>query len=74
TADVVAHSGPRVKNPGQRLHTLKVAGELHIPFTTGILVGIGEAWEDRAESLLAIKEMHERYGHIQEVIIQNVVP
>ncbi|MFB6186133.1 MAG: 7,8-didemethyl-8-hydroxy-5-deazariboflavin synthase subunit CofG, partial [Halobacteriaceae archaeon] len=73
TADVDAHSGPRTKNPGQRLHTLKVAGELNIPFTTGILVGIGESWEDRAKSLLAIKEMHERYGHIQEVIIQNVV-
>ena len=74
TADVAAHAGPRQKEPGQRLHTIKVAGELNVPFTTGILVGIGETWEDRAESLLAIETMHERYGHIQEVIIQNVVP
>ncbi len=72
TADVAAHSGPRVKSPGQRLNTLRVAGELGVPFTTGILVGIGEDWRDRAESLLAIREMHERYGHIQEVIVQPV--
>ncbi|MFC7082391.1 7,8-didemethyl-8-hydroxy-5-deazariboflavin synthase subunit CofG [Halorussus caseinilyticus] len=74
TADVDAHAGPRVKNPGQRLATIRTAGELGVPFTTGILVGIGEDWRDRAESLLAIREMHERYGHVQEVIVQNVVP
>ena len=74
TADVAAHAGPRAKNPGQRLNTLRNAGELGVPFTTGILVGIGETWRDRAESLLAIREMHDRYGHIQEVIVQNVVP
>jgi FO synthase subunit 1 len=45
-----------------------------VPFTTGILVGIGEGWRDRAESLLAIRELHERHGHVQEVIVQNVVP
>jgi len=73
TADVGAHSGPRVKSPGQRLATIRTAGELGVPFTTGILVGIGEDWRDRAESLLAIREMHERYGHIQEVIVQPVV-
>ena len=73
TADVDAHAGPRRKAPGQRLNTLRNAGELSIPFTTGILVGIGEAWRDRAESLLAIRELHERYGHIQEVIVQPVV-
>ena len=73
TADVGAHGGPRVKSPGQRLATIETAGELSIPFTTGILVGIGEDWEDRAESLLAIRELHERYGHIQEVIVQPVV-
>jgi FO synthase subunit 1 len=73
TADVAAHSGPRVKSPGQRLNTLRTAGELGVPFTTGILVGIGEDWRDRAESILAIREMHERYGHIQEVIVQPVV-
>ncbi|WP_158055522.1 7,8-didemethyl-8-hydroxy-5-deazariboflavin synthase subunit CofG [Halorussus halophilus] len=74
TADVDAHAGRRVKSPGQRLNTIRTAGELGVPFTTGILVGIGEDWHDRAESLLAIRELHERYGHIQEVIVQNVVP
>ena len=74
TADVAAHAGPRRKSPGQRLHTIRTAGELGVPFTTGILVGIGEDWRDRAESLLAIRELHERYGHVQEVIVQNVVP
>ncbi len=72
TADVRAHGGPRAKSPGQRLATLRTAGELGVPFTTGILVGIGEDWRDRAESLLAIRELHERYGHIQEVIVQPV--
>jgi len=74
TADVDAHSGGRKKTPGQRLNTIRAAGELGVPFTTGILVGIGESWRDRAESLLAIRELHERYGHVQEVIVQNVVP
>ncbi len=74
TTEVQAHGGPRAKNPGQRLNTLRVAGELGVPFTTGLLIGIGETWRDRAESLLAIRELHERYDHIQEVIIQNVVP
>jgi len=74
TADVRAHSGSRAKNPGQRLHTIRTAGELGVPFTTGILVGIGEDWRDRAESLLAIRELHERHGHVQEVIVQPVSP
>jgi 7,8-didemethyl-8-hydroxy-5-deazariboflavin synthase len=74
TADVDAHAGPRRKNPGQRLATIRNAGELDVPFTTGLLVGIGEDWRDRAESLLAIRELHERYDHVQEVIVQNVVP
>ena len=73
TADVTAHGGPRSKSPGQRLDTIRTAGELGVPFTTGILVGIGEDWRDRAESLLAIRAMHERYGHVQEVIVQPVV-
>ncbi len=73
TADVSAHGGPRQKEPGQRLRTIQNAGELDVAFTTGILVGIGESWRDRAESLLAIAEMHDRYDHIQEVIIQPVV-
>ena len=74
TADVQAHGGPRAKNPGQRLHTIRTAGELGVPFTTGILVGIGEDWADRADSLLAIRDLHERYGHVQEVIVQPVSP
>jgi FO synthase subunit 1 len=73
TADVRAHGGPRAKSPGQRLHTIRTAGELGVPFTTGILVGVGEDWRDRAESLLAIRDLHERYGHVQEVIVQPVV-
>jgi FO synthase subunit 1 len=73
TADVQAHGGPRAKNPGQRLATIRTAGELGVPFTTGILVGIGESWQDRAQSLLAIRALHERYGHVQEVIVQPVV-
>jgi len=74
TADVDAHSGGRRKTPGQRLNTIRAAGRQGVPFTTGILVGIGEDWRDRAESLLAIRELHERHGHVQEVIVQNVVP
>ncbi len=72
TADVRAHGGPQAKSPGQRLATLRTAGELGVPFTTGILVGIGEGWRDRAESLIAIRALHKRYGHIQEVIVQPV--
>src|SRR6266487_3757320 len=59
------------KNPALRLRMLREAGELSIAFTTGILIGIGETLEERVDSLFAIKELHERYGHIQEVIIQN---
>ena len=73
TAGVPAHSGRRIKEPAQRLATIKTAGELGVPFTTGILVGIGEEPRDRAVSLLAIRALHERYGHIQEVIVQPVV-
>jgi len=73
TAEVDAHAGPRRKSPGQRLATIRTAGELGVPFTTGILIGIGEDWRDRAESLLAIRALHERYGHVQEVIVQPVV-
>lgn len=72
TAQVEAHAGPRQKTPGQRLNTIRTAGELRVPFTTGILVGIGETWHDRAESILAIRKLHERYEHIQEVIVQPV--
>jgi FO synthase subunit 1 len=74
TADVDAHAGSRRKTPGQRLNTIRAAGRVGVPFTTGILVGIGEDRRDRAESLLAIADLHERYDHVQEVIIQPVVP
>lgn len=73
TAAVRAHAGSRGKNPGQRLNTIRTAGQLGVPFTTGILVGIGEDPRDRAISLLAIRTLHERYDHIQEVIVQPVV-
>jgi len=59
------------KRPALRLKTIEEAGRLQIPFTTGILIGIGETLEERIDSLLAIRELHIRYGHIQEVIIQN---
>ena len=59
------------KVPDVRLAALATAGELHIPFTTGILIGIGETFEERVDALLAIRDLHETYGHIQEVIVQN---
>jgi 7,8-didemethyl-8-hydroxy-5-deazariboflavin synthase CofG subunit len=59
------------KTPGLRLRTIEDAGRLGVPFTTGILIGIGETMEDRVNSLLAIKRLHEQYGHVQEVIVQN---
>ena len=59
------------KRPRVRLRTMELAGELRLPFTTGILIGIGDSREDRIESLLAIRELHRRFGHIQEVIVQN---
>jgi FO synthase len=68
------HAGSPTKHPDARLATLRAAGELKIPFTTGILVGIGESFESRVESLEAIAEVHREYGHIQEVILQNFVP
>jgi len=59
------------KDPTVRVRMLREAGELAIPFTTGILIGIGETWTERVDSLLAIREIHHTYGHIQEVIVQN---
>jgi FO synthase len=64
------HKAPD-KRPEPRLKMLEQAGELRIPFTTGILIGIGETRRERIESLLAIRQLHRRYGHIQEVIVQN---
>src|SRR5271168_1075120 len=68
------HAGSPTKHPAVRLETIRAAGELKIPFTSGILVGIGESEQERMESLQALAEVHERYGHIQEVILQNFVP
>ena len=73
TSLAAAHPADRTpdKLPALRLKTIEDAGKLGVPFTTGILIGIGETMEDRVESLLAIKRLHEQYGHVQEVIIQN---
>jgi FO synthase len=62
------------KAPAVRVRMLREAGELRIPFTTGILIGIGETWDERIDSLLVIRDLHEQYGHIQEVIVQNYAP
>jgi FO synthase len=66
-----AHEDAPDKKPALRLRSIEEAGRQRIPFTTGILIGIGETWEERIDSLFAIRELHERYGHIQEVIVQN---
>ena len=68
------HCNSPGKNPEKRLETIKNAGKLKIPFTTGILVGIGENIEERIESLLSIAKINKQYSHIQEVIIQNFNP
>jgi FO synthase len=70
-AGIAAHHDAIDKVPRKRLAVIENAGKLGIPFTTGILIGIGESLDDRVESLFAIRKLHEKYGHIQEVIIQN---
>ena len=72
--DLVAHRGAPDKTPGRRLATLDAAGRLAIPFTTGILVGIGETEADRIDALAAIAESHVQHRHVQEVIVQNFLP
>ncbi len=72
--DLECHRGSPDKTPARRLATLDAAGELAIPFTTGILVGIGEDAIDRVRALEAIAESHARHGHVQEVIVQNFLP
>jgi FO synthase len=72
--DLRAHVGSPDKEPARRLATLEAAGELAIPFTTGILVGIGEDRDDRIAALEAIADSHARWGHVQEVIVQNFLP
>ncbi len=66
-----AHDNAPDKVPARRLRTIEEAGRQNVPFTTGLLIGIGETLEDRVDTLLAIRGLHERYGHIQEVIVQN---
>ena len=66
-----AHDNAPDKDPAKRLRVIEDAGRQKIPFTTGILIGIGETIEERVDTLLAIRDLHEKYGHIQEVIIQN---
>jgi 7,8-didemethyl-8-hydroxy-5-deazariboflavin synthase CofG subunit len=66
-----AHDNAPDKDPAKRLRVIADAGRQKIPFTTGILIGIGETLEERVDTLIAIREMHEEYGHIQEVIVQN---
>ncbi len=68
------HSKSPGKEPRLRIKTIENAGKLKIPFTTGLLIGIGETIEERAESLLELRKLHNKYGHIQEIIIQNFKP
>jgi FO synthase len=68
------HVGSPTKHPAKRLATIEAAGELKIPFTSGILVGIGETTDEQIESLEALAALHREYGHLQEVILQNFVP
>ncbi len=71
---LIVHQGSPTKHPTKRLETIRLAGELRIPFTTGILVGIGETPDERIASLEAIADVQAEYGHIQEVILQSFVP
>jgi FO synthase len=73
-ADLVAHQASPTKDPALRLATIRAAGELRIPFTSGILVGIGETEDDRVAALEALAALHAEHGHLQEVILQNFVP
>jgi FO synthase len=72
--DLVAHQGSPTKDPALRLQTIRAAGELRIPFTSGILVGIGETEQDRVAALEALAAIHAEHRHLQEVILQNFVP
>jgi 7,8-didemethyl-8-hydroxy-5-deazariboflavin synthase len=74
TAEIPAHATSQGKSPEVRLAMMEDAGKLKIPFTTGLLLGIGERMADREDSLLAIRDLHKRHGHIQEIIIQNFCP
>lgn len=74
TARLPAHNDSKGKEPEVRLAMMEDAGRLKIPFTTGLLLGIGETTADREESLMAIRDIHKKYGHIQEIILQNFCP
>ncbi|MDD1674119.1 MAG: 7,8-didemethyl-8-hydroxy-5-deazariboflavin synthase CofG [Methanomicrobiales archaeon] len=74
TASLPAHALSPGKVPAERIRTIEEAGRLQIPFTTGLLIGIGETMEDREESLMQIADLHRKWDHIQEVIIQNFCP
>lgn len=74
TAEIPAHAQSPGKNPAVRIEMMENAGKLKIPFTTGLLLGIGESESDREDSLLEISALQKKYGHIQEVIIQNFCP
>src|SRR4051794_173415 len=68
------HHGSPDKDPTARLETIRLAGEAQVPFTSGILIGIGETREERIEALLALRDLNDRHGHIQEIIVQNFRP
>ena len=70
-AQNAAHDNAPDKDPAKRLRVIEEAGRQKIPFTTGILIGIGETLEERVDTLIAIRDLHLKYGHIQEVIVQN---
>ena len=72
--ELPAHNKSPGKNPSLRIETIENAGKLKIPYTTGILIGIGETHEEIAESLLTIRDIYDKYGHIQEIIVQNFTP
>ncbi|MDV0444593.1 FO synthase [Methanimicrococcus sp. At1] len=74
TANVPAHKDCPGKVPAARLEMIENAGQLGMPFTTGILIGIGETRNDWIQSLLEIQKLHDKYGHIQEIILQNYTP
>src|SRR5207249_4582998 len=65
------HFGSPDKQPAARLATIRMAGEASVPFTSGILIGIGETRAERIDALLQLRDLHRRYGHLQEIIIQN---
>lgn len=74
TADIPAHKNCQGKKPAVRIEMIEEAGRQKIPFTTGLLIGIGETQQDRRESLEVIADLHRRYNHIQEIIVQNFCP